>query len=212
VADAALAVSAASLNDLGNTSAAKANRFGQTVTLDTTGATSIANAVWGAQGNQTVNVGGSATLNNADLYARGALAMATGSLALQGTTQVSSTEAATVRSTGRTDISANSTLQGQAAMNVSASTVGNLGTLQAKALQITGNLDNGATGTVASEGALTLGGTNLSNQGKVVADALTATTTSLSNSGTLQGRTVSLTQSGQHTNSGTVWPRATTPP
>ncbi|TBO29382.1 filamentous hemagglutinin N-terminal domain-containing protein [Aquabacterium lacunae] len=204
VADELLAVSAASLNDVGMTAASKAQRFGQTVTLNTTGAASVANAVWGAQGNQTVTVGGAATLSNADLYAKGALAMSTGSLGLQGTSQVSSTAAATVSSTGRTDIAAGSTLQGQALLTVSASTVGNLGTLQAKALQINGNLDNGSTGTVASEGALNLSGTQLTNQGKVMADTLSASTTSLNNSGTLQGRTVSLTQSGQHTNSGTV--------
>ncbi|MEY4427919.1 MAG: hypothetical protein RLZZ182_608, partial [Pseudomonadota bacterium] len=204
VADELLAVSAASLNDLGNTAASKAQRFGQTVTLNTTGAASVANAVWGAQGNQTVTVGGAATLSNADLYAKGALAMSTSSLALQGTSQVSSSAAATVSSTGRTDIAAGSTLQGQALLTVSASTVGNLGTLQAKALQINGNLDNGSTGTVASEGALNLSGSQLANQGKVMADALSASTTSLNNSGTLQGRTVSLTQTGQHTNSGTV--------
>ena len=204
VADEQLSVNAGSLNDVGRSASDKAKRFGQTVSVTTTGAAAVQNATWGAQDSLTLSSGGNATLTDAQVYAKGALTANAAALALNGSTQVSATGAAHVTTSGRTDIAAGSTLQGQAMVKVTAATLGNLGTVQGQSLQVVGTLDNGSTGTVASASSLNLTGTHLGNQGKVVADTLTASTTTLTNSGTLQGRTVTLTQSGQLTNSGTV--------
>jgi len=200
----ALQLSAASLNDAGNTAASRATRFGQTTALSITGNANMANAQWGAQGNNTTQVGGALNLTDASVYANGNLSINAGSAALSGTSDWSATGTNTSTVTGALAVASGSSVQSTSTLALSTGSTSNSGTLQGKAVTITGTLTNNASGTIASETDLALSGSQLNNAGKVAASQLTVTSTNVGNTGTLQGKTITLTQAQGLTNSGTI--------
>jgi filamentous hemagglutinin len=200
----ALQVSAASLNDAGNTGANRATRFGQSTTLSITGNADMANAQWGAQGNTTTQVGGALNLTDASVYANGNLSIHASSAALNGTSDWSATGTNTSTVTGALAVAAGSSVQSTSSLVLNTGSTTNSGTLQGKSVNITGSLTNNASGTIASETDLSLGGSQLSNAGKVAASQLTVTSTNVGNTGTLQGKTIVLSQAQSLTNSGTI--------